>query len=161
MGLKKHRNKDGLFKGVLMAYTVLLLHVTLVAALGFLVFFFRGIVQYMGWIMAGGLIAVCASGYYFYRRMKTEGKNLREMLRMPLLAGKSVEVSVLGGLASFRVGDPGGGRQRIDAGQRAYPLLENPESDHVRELESLVRLFESGLITQDEYHRAKEKLLNL
>lgn len=161
MNMTKDKKKDGLFKGVFLAYTVLLLHVALVAGLGFLVFFFRGIIHYMGWILAGGLAVITVSGYYFYRRMKQEGKNLKEMVRMPLLAGRTVEVSLLGGLASFRVGKTSGSRDLIDDGHTAYPLIEGPETAHIRELKELVRLFEGGLITRDEYNRAKQKLLNL
>jgi hypothetical protein len=160
MNNQKDNKPDGLFKGVFLAYTVLLLHLLLVAGLGFLVFFFRGIIQYMGWILAGGLMTTAASGYYFYRKMRREGKNLKEMIHMPLLAGRTVEVSLLGGLASFRVGQTSEPGALIEHGQSAHPLLEDPGTLHIRELKELVRLFEDGLITQDEYNRAKQKLFN-
>ena len=60
---------DGLFKSVMLAYMVLVLHVVLMLGLGLLVIFFRGVIQYMLWIFLFGTVAVVASGLYFYRRM--------------------------------------------------------------------------------------------
>ena len=65
MKRKKDNEKEGLFKGVFMAYTILILHVVLAAGLGLLVFFFSGMVQYMGWIFLTGLLILAASGFIF------------------------------------------------------------------------------------------------
>lgn len=156
---QKNNEKDGLFKGVFMAYSILILHVVLAAGLGLLVFFFSGMVQYMGWIFLAGLLILVVSGYHFYRKMKEEGKNLREMIKTPLLNGRSVEVSVMGGLASFKIGNARGRSGPAIEGGNSYPLLEDSTSVHIRELKELVRLLENGLITRDEYDRAKKKLL--
>ena len=155
---KTMNEKEGLFKGVFMAYAILILHVVLAAGLGLLVFFFSGMVQYMGWIFLAGLLILAVSGYHFYRKMKEEGKNLREMIKTPLLNGRSVEVSVMGGLASFKIGKTDGRSGPAIEGGNSYPLLEDSTSVHLRELKELVRLLENGLITRDEYDRAKEKL---
>lgn len=159
MKQKTNNGREGLFKGVFMAYAILVLHVVLAAGLGLLVFFFSGMVQYAGRIFFAGLLILGVSGYYFYRRMKAEGKNLREMIKSPLLNGRSVEVSVMGGLASFKIGRADGKPMPGIEGGNAYPLLEDSTSMYIRELKELVRLLESGLITRDEYNRAKEKLL--
>ena len=98
---------DGLFKSVMLAYMVLVLHVVLMLGLGLLVIFFRGVIQYMLWIFLFGTVVVVASGFYFYRRMKAEGKTLKQTLSSPMFAGRPVEVSFLGGMASLRVGTPG------------------------------------------------------
>lgn len=164
MSNNKKNEKEGLFKGVMMAYTVLVLHVLLIGGLGLLVFFLRGLVQYMVWIFAGGLVMISASAYYFYRRMKQEGKNLKEMIRAPLLAGKSVEVSLLGGMASFKVGPadgPNGSPQLENSNGDTYPLLEDPAATEIRELKELARLYGDGLITREEYAKAKQQLLKL
>ena len=102
--MEKNRG-EGLFKSVMLAYFVLVLHILLIVGLGLLVIFFRGIVQYMIWVFLFGFIAILGSFYYFYRRMKAEGRSLREMLRSPLFLDRPVEVSLLGGLASFKVGN--------------------------------------------------------
>ena len=88
-----------------MAYMVLVLHLLLIAGLGLLVLFFRGVMQYMIWIFLGGAAAIIVSGYHFYIRMKQEGKNLREMMYSPLFHGRAVEVSILGGMATFKIGN--------------------------------------------------------
>lgn len=145
-------------KSVMMAYLILVLHVVLLVGLGILVFFFRGIVHYMLWIVLFGGLGILASGYWFYRRMKAEGRSLRETLNSPLFRNKTVEISLLGGLAQFRVGQPNG-----------RPLLDQDRSDDthqlewsgdtpVQELTELARLLQSGLITPDEYEKAKQQL---
>lgn len=161
--MNKHAaNKSGesLFKSVMLAYFILALHVLLIVGLGLLVIFFRGIVQYMLWIFLAGSAAVIASGYYFYKRMKAEGKNVREMLKTPLLNGRAVEVSLLGGLASFRVG-PSNKRTEIDAGEYYAPKqLEDADTLRIREISELARLLENNLISREEYEKAKKRILN-
>ncbi|MBU4317579.1 MAG: SHOCT domain-containing protein [Proteobacteria bacterium] len=158
MGYKKKNTKEGLFQGVLLAYFILILHVILIAGLGFLVFLFSGVINYMGWILLFGTVAVLGSGYYFYRRMKKEGKNLKEMIRVPLLSGKSIEVSLLGGLASFKVG-PAVDRPLLPNGESySTPLIEGASRSDFQELKELARLFQEGLITRDEFDLAKQKL---
>mgnify|MGYP006307721303 FL=1 len=76
----KHRMKEsykttegsGLFKGVFMVCSILLLHVVLLAGLGCLVLFFRGMIQYMLWIFLCGSALVTYSGYRVYKRMRDE-----------------------------------------------------------------------------------------
>ncbi len=151
---------EGLFKSVMLAYMVLVLHVLLMVALGLMVIFFRGVVQYMLWIFIAGALAIIISGYYFYRRMKAEGKTLKQMLSSPMLNGRPVEVSFLGGLASFRVGVPGQTQQLESGMADATRQLEDPGTARIRELTELARMLEQELITREEYNRAKQTLLN-
>jgi hypothetical protein len=163
IGFKQKNKKEGIFQGVLMAYLILILHVGLIMGLGLLVFFFSGLIQYMGWIFIFGTVAVLGSGYYFYRRMKEEGKNLKEMIRMPLLSGKAVEVSLLGGLASFRVGPAGTGDRPLLSQENASPTLFLENSPGKTDLESLkewAKLLQEGFITREEFDVAKDKLLS-
>jgi hypothetical protein len=155
--MKKSNEKEGLMKGIFMAHAILVLHVLLLVGLGFLVFFFRGVIVYMGWILVGGIAAIAGSTYYFYRRMKREGKTLKEMLKTPLLNGRSVEVSILGGLASLKIGRPGDPSLPGNAGDN-YRLLEDPSKTGVRELRELVKMLEDGLISLEEYNQAKQRL---
>jgi hypothetical protein len=150
--------RDGLFKSVMLAYMVLILHVMLMLGLGLLVIFFRGVVQYMLWIFILGMVAVVASGLYFYRRMKAEGKTLKQTLSSQMFAGRPVEVSLLGGMASFRVGMPGPANgletKKVDPTHQ----LEDPKTSQLRDLTQLARLLEDDLITRDEYDEAKKNL---
>jgi hypothetical protein len=156
--MKKNNPKEGLMKGIFMAYAILVLHIILLMGLGFLVFFFRGVIVYMGWILLAGLAAVAGSVYYFYRRMKQEGKTLKEMLKTPLLNGRSVEVSIFGGLASLKIGRPGNPPLLGNAGTDNLLLLEDPSESGIRELRELVKMFEDGLISLEEYNQAKKRL---
>jgi hypothetical protein len=156
--MKKSNEKESMIKGIFLAYAILVLHVVLLMGLGFLVFFFRGIIVYMGWILAGGFIGIAGSAYYFYRKMKREAKTLKEMIRTPLLNGRSVEVSIFGGLASLKIGKPGLPSLPGDDAD-SIRLLEDPSGGSLRDLQEMVRLFEKGLISLDEYNQAKKRLL--
>jgi hypothetical protein len=154
------KEKDSLVKSVLLAYMILALHVLLIAGLGLLVLFFRGFVQYMLWIFLGGTAVVVYSGYRFWRRMKAEGKTLGEMLNSSAFSGRSVEVSLLGGIASLKLGAPDGRRALGAVEDPAPPLqLEDPETARIRELSELARLLEKELVTREEYDLAKRRLL--
>lgn len=150
-------------KSVLLAYLILALHVLLVAGMAMLVLFFRGVVNYMLWIFIGGIILIGFSAIYFFRRMRAEGKSLRDMLRNPMFNGRSVEVSLLGGMATVKLGQSS---QPSAIGHDAaidIPLLEDPDassSREVSELAELARLLEKDLITIDEFNKVKRQLLN-
>jgi hypothetical protein len=153
---------DGLIKSVMVAYLILVLHVLLLVGLGFLVFFLRGIVQYMPWIFLFGAVLILVSGYWFYRKMKAEGQSLRETLNSPLFRNRTVEVSLLGGMASFRVGHNDGKPPLLTSSEENPPQqLEWSGDNQVHELTELARLLKSGLITLDEYEQAKQKIFKV
>jgi hypothetical protein len=159
MFMKKEKESQYL-NSVLMAYFILVLHVILMAALVLLVIFFRGIINYMIWIFLGGLIAIVASGYRFYTRMKREQKTLREILSTPRFNGRSVEVSLFGGLASFKIGAANPSLPAIENHSRGHlPQLEDPESVRYKEFSELVRMLEKNIITLEEYNKFKEEIL--
>jgi hypothetical protein len=159
----KNKESDGLVKSVLLAYFILAFHLLLIAGMAILVLLFRGIVNYMLWIFLGGIGLIGFSAFYFFRRMRAEGKSLREMLKNPMFNGRSVEVSLLGGMATVKLGQSSqppaiGHDPTID-----IPLLEDPHTSRnreVTELAELARLLEKDLITVDEFNKAKRHLLN-
>lgn len=160
----KKKEGDGLVKSVLLAYLILALHVLLIAVMAILVLFFRGIVNYMLWILIGGIALVAFSLFYFFRRMRAEGRSLGEMLKNPMFNGRSVEVSLLGGMATLKLGQPAGRPPALgDDSAMDVPQLEDPEMARHREiseLSELARLLEKDLITVDEFNKAKRRLLN-
>ena len=159
MRLGSKTDNPGMVKSVMLAYLVLLLHVLLIAGLGVLVIFFRGIIHYMIWIFLFGSAGIAVSGYLFYRRMKAEQMSLREMLQSPMFKGRNVEVSLLGGFASFRVGS-GKDLPAIEHdGPDVNMQLEDPETLQQRELNALLHMLENNLISLDEYKKAKHDLL--
>ncbi len=162
MRLKANKNRDGVFKSILLAHVILFLHLVLFAALGLLVAFLNGVMQNMLWIFLGAMATVALSGYLFYRRLKREGKSLGELLRSPVFEGRSVEVSLLGGVATLKL-DQTSAPKAIEAGPMGNPVeprqLEDPQIARIREINTLAQLLEKELITLDEFIAAKERLL--
>lgn len=156
MILENKKEGSGLFKSVLLFYLILVLNLFLIAGVGILVLFFRGIVNYMLWIFLAGAGAIIFFGYRFYRRMKQEGKTLQEMVNSPWYRSRTVEVSFLGGLASLKLGRAPDMLEMDHDFSKPMQQLEDPETIRVRELTELVRLLEKNLITIDEYNKAKE-----
>ena len=160
--VKNSKNEsEGVFKGVMLAYLILILHVLLVVMLGFLVLFFRGVVQYMPLIFLGGTALISLSAWLFYRKLKREGRSLRDTLRSSTFQGRPVEISLMGGMASLKVGSQGAAPVIESPTADPARQLEDPATIKVRELSELARLLENDLITQDEFELAKNQLLNL
>jgi hypothetical protein len=155
---KRNNNEVSIFKSVLIFYMIMSLHVLLIAALGLLVLFFQGMANYMGIIFIGGVLIITVSAFLFYKRMKAEGRSLRDMLRSPLFRGQSVEVSFLGGLASFKVSHPDTTPALEAPHPKGQHRLEDPETIRIRELTELARMLERNLITMEEYDKAKQQI---
>ncbi len=162
----KEKKEGGLFKGVFVAYFILLFHVALLVIVGCMVLFFRGFIQYTLWIFLGIGSLILLSGLLFLRRMIREKRSLGEMLDSSTFKGRSVEVSLLGGLASLKLGAPG--EPRMNEPDR-YPAiehqpgpaqLEDPTTARIRQLTDLARLLEQDLITLEEYQKAKQQLFD-
>jgi hypothetical protein len=157
---KPTQNRDGLYKGIAMAYIILLLHLVLIAGLGLVVIFLTGIATYLFWIVFSGMILVGLSGYLFYRKLRREGRTLGEILRSPTFQGREVEVSLLGGMATMRLGGTPKDKA-LDAGGRMPPRqLEDSQTQRIREIQVLAELLEKDLITREEFDQAKHQLFN-
>lgn len=160
---EKKREGNGVLKSVLLSYFILTFHVLLIAGMAVLVLLFRGVVNYTVWILLGGIALIGFSAFYLIRRMRAEGKSLREMLRNPMFEGRSVEVSLFGGMATLKLGRSQaapliGHDTSID-----IPRIEDSDTmgnREVSELTELARLLEKDLITVDEFNQAKRQLLN-
>jgi hypothetical protein len=158
MALIKKEKEESHFKSVLMAYLILVLHVVLITGLVLLVIFFRGIINYMIWIFLGGTAAILASAYHFYKRMKMEGKTIREILNSHRFGGRTVEVNLLGGLASLKISGSNDPPTLGTMSSGQFKQLEDPDVIHKREFSELVRLLENNLITLDEYNKFKKQI---
>lgn len=159
----KNKQSDGLVRSVMLAYFILGFHVLLVAGMAILVLLFRGMVNYMLWILLGGIALVGISTFFFVRRMRAEGKSLREVLKNPMFNNRSVEVSLLGGMATVKLGQSSGPPAIEHDATIDLPRLEDPDvvqNREVVELAELARLLEKDLITIDEFNRAKRHLLH-
>lgn len=157
---KKKSDSEGLFKGIMLVYVILILHVLLIVGVGLLIIFFRGIINYTLWIFLGGSVVAIASCYLLYRRIKKEGKSLSATMRSPIFNGRPVEISFLGGFASVKMGAPTG-QSTLESGLPSSQLqLEDSSTMRVRELSELARLFENNMITKNEYDKLKQRILD-
>lgn len=140
------------------AYLILILHVVLIALVGLVVIFLGGIAGYLFWIVAGGILLIVGSAFWFYHRMKKQGRQLRDTLKSDTFQGRPVEVSLLDGLVAFRVGGRPSNQPLIEAS--AQPLqLEASESDPLQKLRELARMYEKGLISREEFEQYKQTLM--
>jgi hypothetical protein len=155
---RSNTNRGGLFKGIAAAYLILLLHLVLIAGLGLVVIFLTGVAHYVFWIMLGGMLLIGFSAYWFFRKLRRQGKTLGEVLRSPSLHGREVEVSLLGGLATMRLGRSNGRQSLPSSPIGQQPRLEDPMSQNIREIQALANLFEKNLITREEFEQAKTRL---
>jgi hypothetical protein len=150
--------EPGLFSGIATAYTILILHVALVAIIGVLVLFFRGVVSYIFWVFLAVMALLAGGGCLFYRRLKKQRSQMMETLETPTFRNRPVEISFLGGLASLRVGGPTDSQDGI-ANEKSLLQLEDPDSMKLRKLNELAQLFENDLISRNEYDTLKKRLL--
>ncbi|MCB9495037.1 MAG: hypothetical protein H6681_06300 [Desulfobacteraceae bacterium] len=157
-GMQAGKN-EGVVKSIFIAYSILLFHLIILAVLGLMVLFFRGVVNYMTWIFLGGLVLVAASGYYFIRKIKKEQNTIREILMLPEFAGKDIEIRLLGGAASFKVGSHSTDSDVKIQPQNQYIQLQNPVKSRIDNLSELSRLYENQMISKKEYEDLKKDLL--
>ena len=159
---KKNNEITNITNSLLLASSILIFHVILIAGIGILVLFFSGIVNYILWIFLAGSALISGSVYLFYRYMKKEGGSaFLKIMSLPELKGKNVEVNLLGGLASFKIASDNSAPPAIESD--VIPLsrrLEDPDARRLRELTELARMLEKNLITLEEYYQVKKSLLN-
>ncbi len=155
------RDKDGLFKSIFTAYFILLLHVFLLAGVGLSVVLFKGVYHYLPWIMASIGILVLAIAWIFYRRMRESSSQLRDILAVPEFQDRTVEVRLLGGLASFKVKARQNNQALLDHSTN-HPdahLIESAVDRAERKMLELNTLYEKNLISKDEFDRARQDII--
>ena len=154
----KHPDENSLYKSILGAFLILIAHVLLLGLIGLLILIFHGIINYLGWIILAIALSVIGSWYWFYKRMKSDRKMIQQIVGDSLLKGKSVEVSFLGGAATFKLSDSSNIKTvETPSGNRGQ--LTGPAPEHTEKLTELARLYEKKLITDEEYNKAKKHLL--
>jgi hypothetical protein len=162
--MAQEKSSNGLFSGIFLTHLILVLHGLVIVGLALLVVFFRGVVTYLPWIVGGGIMLLLLSAWYVWRRLRRSQKGLRDLLNDPVLQGRAVEISFLGGVASLRLGQPGSAHVQMPVLEapdyEPAPQLEAPESQRLRELSRLVKLREAGHISDEEYRLLKKGLLD-
>ncbi len=152
-----HQKADNtLFRSISAAFLILIMHIVLLGSIGVLIFLFYGIVNHMAWIVLG-ITCLSAGGYLVIRRLKSD-RNVLKNIAGGSLQGKTVEVSVLGGVANIKISDSQNSQVLMN-GPAELPGQEvAPNPDNVKDLTELARLYENRLITLEEYNKAKQSL---
>ncbi len=148
--------ENSLFKSIFVAFLILFMHVILIAGVAILILLFYGIIHHMVWMIAG-FVLIVIWGYLFYRKVIEDSKELKNVVGD--LKGKNVEIKLLGGLARFRMSDPTMNQNVRQLSKHRPEALAAPESDSVKALTELSRLYEKKLITLEEYEKAKKDIL--
>ena len=151
------QSEHTIYKNILAAFLILLIHVLLVGGIGLLILFFYGIVNHLLWVILG-ISCISGGGVWLYKRLKSDVKAIRNITGESL-RGKTIEASFLGGVANFKISDSRsvGDTRQVMSGRTRQ--LSGPDSDSMGSLADLARLYEKNLISRDEYDRAKKKML--
>jgi len=161
--MNKARNllqpQESLFRGALLAYLILFFHVILILGIVVLILFFRTVINYLPWILAIGGVVIAGSWYLWWRRVKKRGKKLGDILQDPIFQGRTVEVTLLGGLASLKLGQPQGPPAIDYSAPEASRQIVDSATARAQELTKLGALLKEDLITMDEFLMAKKDLL--
>lgn len=155
------KDKEGLFKSIFTAYFILLLHVFLLAGVGLTVVLFKGVYHYLPYIMAGLGILILGIAWIFYRRMRESSTHIGEVLAMPEFQDRTVEVKLLGGLATFKIEAKETSHLRLDSPgnlSNAH-LIESSVNKAERKMLELTTLYEKDLITREEYETARQNII--
>ena len=148
-----------IFSGVFTGYLILILHLLLIVVLTMTVVFLKSIYDIRWLLLPVGLILIAASAWYFYRRIKSSNRKLMDMINDPALQGRSVEVSLLGGMATFKLGNDSEAPSHprlVDAHGNDIKQLERPQQNQVASLTELKTLLDAELITKEEFLKLKK-----
>ncbi len=159
----KRKDKEGVFKSLFAAYFVILLHIFLLAGTGVTVVLFKGVYNYLPWIMGGLSIMIIGLFWIFYTKMKKSSNDIKDILSFPEFRNRNIEISLFGGLASFKI--EGGNNTLPLIGQDFSPeaadilRLENPHNLTAKRISDLADLYDRDLITKEEFDMAKKDIL--
>ncbi len=157
-----NKDKDGLFKSIFTAYFILLAHVILLAGIGVTVVLFKGVYHYLPWILGCIGILVLAISWIFYRRMRESSSDIKDILLMPEFRDRTVEVRLLGGLASFKITAKTNQQNLIGHHLSTTSdrlLIENDINKTEQKIFKLTALYEKDLITRKEFDKAKQNII--
>jgi hypothetical protein len=164
MKLKKS-DKEGVFKNIFIAYFILLFHVVLLAGIAVFVVLIKGFFEYLPWIMAGAGLLVALCVWLVIRQMRKNSAQIQDILSNEQLTHRNVEISFMGGLASFKVKSNAEDTRRL----LTYPepdnlspdtrLIETDTDKAERKMNQLNALYEKDLITKEEFDQARQSII--
>jgi hypothetical protein len=161
MKLMDKLNSGEILKGLFLAQLIILFHVLIIAVLGIMVLILGGLARNLIWIILGSVAVTLILTYIVYRRVKTQGSDmLRDLNRSGAMRDRPLEISVMGGLMSLKIGSSDSLTSLESNRNGPIPQLEDAESIRKRELTDLAQLLADDLISTEEYTLAKHKILS-
>lgn len=161
--ISKNSNDSGLPRGIYIASIILLLHVFLIFVIGSIIILFKGMYQYLPWIMGGLGILISATVWILYKRMKANSSDIKEILSMPQFQNREVEVKFLGGMASFKIAPETNHQTLIEhhaLNNSNTLMIENDLNKNEQKIFKLKELFEKeDLMDKKEFEKAKQDIL--
>jgi hypothetical protein len=158
-------DKEGVFKNIFIAYFILLFHVVLLAGIAIFVVLIKGFFEYLPWIMAGAGLVVALCVWLVIRQMRKNSAQIQDILSNEQLNHRNVEISFMGGLASFKVQSNAEDTRRV----LTYPepdnlspdtrLIETDTDKAERKMNQLNALYEKDLITKEEFDQARQSII--
>ncbi|MCF8139397.1 MAG: SHOCT domain-containing protein [Desulfotignum sp.] len=158
-------DKEGVFKNIFIAYFILLFHVVLLAGIAIFVVLIKGFFEYLPWIMAGAGLLVALCVWLVIRQMRKNSAQIQDILSNEQLNHRNVEISFMGGLASFKVQSNAEDTRRL----LTYPepdnlspdtrLIETDTDKAERKMNQLNALYEKDLITKEEFDQARQSII--
>ena len=159
MELNNEQNKS-FFSGVALGYLVLVLHILLMVGLGATVVLIKGIYDFRWLIFIAGIVLLGGSAYYFYRYFQEHKQRIKDMMADPAFSDRTLEISLMGGMATVKLGHREDNLKLIQADDSAeVKQLEAPKSTQLKELTELTRMYEDELITREEFLKLKKDII--
>lgn len=155
--MDRKSENNSIYRNILTAFLILIMHVLLVGGIGMLIFFISGIINHTVWVIVG-IACASAGGYWIYKRMRSDVRELKNIVG-DSLKGRDIEISFLGGAATFKVNDKRGEKRTDSIPMERPRQLTGAGPEDVKTLSELAHLYEKKLITLDEYNRVKRKIL--
>ena len=161
--ISKNSNDSGLPRGIYIASIILLLHVVLLAGIGVVIIIFKGMFEYLPWIMGGAGFLIITIIWILYQRMKKNSSDIKEVLSMPQFQNRAVEVKFLGGMASFNITPEINQQTLIEhhaLNNSKTPMIENGLNKKEEKIFKMKELFKKeDLMDKKEFEKAKQDIL--
>ena len=109
--------------------------------------------------MGGIAILVIAISGLLYQRMKNSSAQIKDVLAMPQFQDRTVEVKLLGGIASFKIKPEIHQQTLIDNSYSNTLMIGNDINKTEQQILRLTTLFKKDIITKEEFDRAKQEII--
>lgn len=162
--ISKLIEKDNLFKGIFSAYFILFGHVLLLAGIGVTIILFKGMYQYLPWVLGAIAALIGLVIWVGYKKFKQQAPQIKDILQQPEFKDREIDIKLLGGIASFKI-EPGSQQhshqlEHFQSHSSGTPLMiEQDLHQTEQKLVKLNTLFEKDLITREEFEKAKQEII--